>query len=48
MEEVKYLKLIIAKGEIRINPVKISAIVDWKAPTYVKDVQSFLGFANFY
>ena len=28
MKEVKYLGLIIAKGETRMNPVKISAIVN--------------------
>ena len=48
MKEVKYLRLIIAKGEIRMNSVKISAIVNWKALTCVKDIQSFLGLANFY
>ena len=48
VKEVKYLGLIIAKGEIRMNSVKISAIVNWKALICVKDIQSFLGFANFY
>ena len=48
MKEVKYLRLIIAKGEIQMNPVKISVIVNWKAFICVKDIQSFLGFANFY
>ena len=27
---------------------KISAILDWPEPWKVKDIQSFLGFANFY
>ena len=27
---------------------KIQAILDWLEPWKVKDVQSFLGFANFY
>jgi len=27
---------------------KVSAILDWPAPTTVKEVQSFLGLANFY
>ena len=48
VKEVKYLGLIIAKGEIRMNSAKITAIVNWEAPTCVKDVQSFLSFANFY
>jgi hypothetical protein len=29
-------------------PDKVSAITDWPAPRKVKDVQSFLGFCNFY
>ncbi|KXN81062.1 Protein NYNRIN [Leucoagaricus sp. SymC.cos] len=27
---------------------KIAAVQDWKTPTNVKGVESFLGFANFY
>lgn len=27
---------------------KVKAIVDWRAPTIIKQVQRFLGFANFY
>ena len=48
VEEVKYLGLIIAKGEIRMNSAKITAIANWESPNCVKDVQSFLDFANFY
>ena len=31
-----------------MDPAKVSCIVDWKPPRHVKDVQGFLGFANFY
>ena len=48
VKEVKYLGLIIAKGEIQIDSAKITVIANWEAPTCVKDVQSFLSFANFY
>ena len=27
---------------------KIRTVVEWEAPDLVKEVQSFLGFANFY
>jgi len=27
---------------------KVKAIKEWKTPTKVKDVESFLGFTNFY
>ena len=48
MKKVKYLGLIIVKGEIRMNSAKITVIVNWEISTCVKDVQSFLDFANFY
>jgi hypothetical protein len=31
-----------------MDPEKIAAIVDWPVPRTVKDILSFLGFANFY
>ena len=31
-----------------MDPAKTKAITDWPEPKKVKDVQSFLGFANFY
>ena len=33
---------------IGMDPAKVSAIVDWLVPKTVKEVQSYLGFANFY
>ena len=43
-----YLGVILEKGVTRMDPVKISSIKDWPTPTKVRDVQSFLGFCNFY
>ena len=31
-----------------MDPKKIEAIISWKRPSTVRDVQCFLGFANFY
>ena len=31
-----------------MDPEKMKAIQEWTAPTTVKGVQGFLGFANFY
>ena len=45
---VKYLGLIITTEGIRMDPEKLSAIADWSIPRSVRDVQAFLGFANFY
>jgi hypothetical protein len=31
-----------------MDPAKIKAIQEWQAPTTIKEVRQFLGFANFY
>ncbi len=46
--QVSYLELIIIIKEIKMNSSKINIIVNWLILINVKDVQSFLNFANFY
>src|SRR5437762_13249976 len=46
--EVKFLGLIISTDGIRMDPAKTQAVVDWEQPTCTKDVQAFVGFANYY
>ena len=46
--EVEYLGLLVGHGQIKMDPTKISAISDWPTPKNKKEVQCFLGFANFY
>ncbi|OBS15594.1 hypothetical protein FPOA_20713 [Fusarium poae] len=46
--EVDFLGHTISPGEIRMDRKKIAAVRDWPIPTTVKEVQSFLGFANYY
>jgi hypothetical protein len=49
VQETKYLGFIIEAGKgLRMDPEKVKAIAEWEAPTSVKGVRSFLGFANFY
>jgi hypothetical protein len=48
VQEVKYLGLILTPNGLKMDPTKVKAIQSWEAPCYMKDVQSFLGFANFY
>src|SRR5258705_7744894 len=31
-----------------MDPVKVQGVMDWPQPVKVKDVQSFIGFMNFY
>ena len=48
MEEIPILGVIVSKGQIKMEQEKIKAVKDWKILTKTKDVESFLGFANFY
>jgi hypothetical protein len=47
-EKVEYLGLIISHGKIEMDPVKVEGVSKWPVPTSVKEIQSFLGFVNFY
>ena len=49
VKSTKYLGFIIEAGKgVSMDPAKVEAIMNWAAPTTVKGVRSFLGFANFY
>jgi len=45
---IEYLGVIISHNSIAMDPVKITGVTKWPAPTNKKEVQSFLGFTNFY
>jgi len=45
---IKYLGIIILENKIQIDKEKLSEVLEWPVPTKVKQVQVFLGFANFY
>jgi len=46
--EVEFLGYVIGRNGIRISDEKVQAVLDWKTPRSLTEVQSFLGFANFY
>ena len=48
MEEIPILGIMVGKGQVKMEQEKIKAVKEWKTPTRVKDVESFLRFANFY
>jgi hypothetical protein len=48
VSKTKYLGFIISTNSIEVDPEKVSIIKDWKAPSTVRRIQSFLGFCNFY
>ena len=47
-KEVEYLGMIVGKGGIQMDSVKLKAIQEWSPPANVKAIQSFLRFCNFY
>jgi len=45
---IEYLGVIISHNSIAMDPVEIAGVTEWPALTNKKEVQSFLGFTNFY
>ena len=48
MEEIPIIGVIVGKGQVKMEQEKIKIVKEWKMPIKIKDVESFLGFANFY
>ena len=46
--KVEYLGLVVHNGEVLMDPTKLKVVKEWKPPTSVKAVRSFIGFCNFY
>ena len=46
--EVNFLGYIISADGVEMDQDQIKTVLEWDAPETVKDMQSFLGFANFY
>ena len=45
---VEYLGVIMSHNSVEMDPAKIAGVAEWLTPTTKKEVQSFLGFTNFY
>ena len=48
MEEIPILGVVVGQGEVQMENDKIKAVKEWKTSIKIKEVESFLGFANFY
>ena len=48
VDTTNFLGYIVSPTGLRMDESKIAVIKDWPTPRKVKEVQSFLGFANFY
>ena len=47
-KRIEYLGLIIAEGQVEMDPVKVAGVAEWPRPAKKKELQQFLGFTNFY
>jgi hypothetical protein len=47
-EEVKYLGVIVGKGQVKMDSIKVQGITDWPVPTNLYEQCSFLSFGNYY
>ncbi|KAK1686509.1 hypothetical protein QYE76_047357 [Lolium multiflorum] len=48
LDQVEFLGHVISKYGIAVNPSKVAAVLDWKAPKTVKEIRGFLGMAGYY
>jgi len=48
VREVGFLGVIIGEDGVRMEKEKVQGVVEWPVPKSIKDVQKFLGLANYY
>lgn len=48
VKEVSFLDYQTGRGDVPMDDNKVKAVKEWPEPTTVKELQRFLGFANFY
>ena len=48
IKEIPILGVVVGREQVQMKTDKVKAVKEWKTPTKIKKVESFLGFANFY
>ena len=48
VREVEFLGVVIGPERIKIEKEKVKGVLEWPTPKCIKDVQKFLGLANYY
>jgi len=48
VREIDFLGVVIRPERIKIEKEKVKTVLDWLVPKSVKDIQKFLGLANYY
>ena len=46
--QIEYLRVIVLEGMVEMDLVKVSGVLEWPEPWNKREVQSFVGFVNFY
>jgi len=48
VDPVEFVRYIVGKSRVTMSQKKVESILNWRAPTLVKEIQIFIGFTNFY
>jgi hypothetical protein len=48
IKEVPFLGHVVSLEGIAVDPGKVKVVLEWKPPTMVSEVRSFLGLAGYY
>jgi hypothetical protein len=48
LREIRFLGHTISQDEMPVDPEKVQEVMDWKPPTTVRQIQSFLGLVGYY
>ena len=48
MEKILILGVVVRQGQVQIENDKVKAVKEQSTPTKIKEMESFLGFVNFY
>jgi len=48
LKKVPFLRHVLSEEGISVDPAKVQEVLDWKFPTSVHEVRSFLGLAGYY
>jgi hypothetical protein len=48
LKEINFLGHTISQDGISVDPEKVQEVINWKPPTTVRQIRSFLGFAGYY
>jgi len=48
VREVGFLEVMIGPDEVKMEKEKVQRVVDWPVLRSIKDIQKFLGLANYY